>query len=212
MLKIAATGSTGRMGKIVIAEIAQAKDLELQQDLAKTDILIDFSLPAGTLSYLPQCLEYKIPMVIATTGFTMVEQASITQAAQQIPIFMSPNMSTGINVLLVILDKLMHLVAAKATVTITDTHHQHKLDSPSGTALKLMDVIKKSMPELTGNISCNSIRTGEVIGEHNILFTLEGETIEITHKALSRNIFAQGAIQAARWLQHKPAGLYSVMV
>jgi 4-hydroxy-tetrahydrodipicolinate reductase len=212
MLKIAATGSTGRMGKLVIAEIAQAKDLELQQDLTKTDILIDFSLPAGTLLYLPQCLEYKIPMVIATTGFTVVEQESITHAAQQIPIFMSPNMSIGINILQVILDKLVHQLATNTTVAITDIHHQHKLDAPSGTALKLMDVIQQSMPELTGNINCNSIRTGEVIGEHNILFTLEGETIEITHKALSRNIFAKGAIKAARWLQHKPAGLYSIML
>jgi 4-hydroxy-tetrahydrodipicolinate reductase len=194
MLKIAVSGSTGKMGRVVVAEIARAADLDLQQDLAKTNVLIDFSLPVGTLSYLSQCVEHKIPMVIATTGFTPEQKEQIKQAAQKIPILMSPNMSIGVNLIF----------------TITDIHHKHKLDSPSGTALKIMDVISHAAPQLTNKITCNSTRVGEVMGEHNILFTLDNETIELSHKALSRDIFAKGAIKAARWLQNKPVGFYSM--
>jgi 4-hydroxy-tetrahydrodipicolinate reductase len=210
MLKIAVSGSTGKMGRVVVAEIARAADLDLQQDLAKTNVLIDFSLPVGTLSYLSQCVEHKIPMVIATTGFTPEQKEQIKQAAQKIPILMSPNMSIGVNLIFTILEKVVGLLDPSTLVTITDIHHKHKLDSPSGTALKIMDVISHAAPQLTNKITCNSTRVGEVMGEHNILFTLDNETIELSHKALSRDIFAKGAIKAARWLQNKPVGFYSM--
>ncbi len=190
--------------------------------LEKPDVIIDFSTPKATINLLPYCIQSHISLVIATTGFDENEQNEILQASSYIPIFKSSNMSYEITLISHIISELSKKLP-ESEIEIVETHHDQKKDSPSGTALMLADAINKAnngsylynfnrmqkCEKRTPNeIGFSSIRGGNIVGEHSILFFSPDETLEIKHCAHSRSIFAKGSIYAAKFLIGKKAGLY----
>ncbi|VFP88118.1 4-hydroxy-tetrahydrodipicolinate reductase [Candidatus Erwinia haradaeae] len=192
------------------------------------DILIDFTSPKGTLTYLSFCRKHYKSMVIGTTGFNDLEAILIKNASQEIPIVCSSNFSIGATLTLKVVEKIAKIMGEHADIEIIETHHRKKVDSPSGTALAMGKAIAKVMkwdfnqhavyprdrvigPRLEKTISFTSIRCGNVIGEHKVLFADIDEHIEISHKTLDRSVFAKGAITAALWLRTKKIGLFKMI-
>ncbi|MDT9587667.1 MAG: 4-hydroxy-tetrahydrodipicolinate reductase [Candidatus Arsenophonus melophagi] len=195
--------------------------------LDKFDILIDFTRPEGTKYYLSVCKKYGKAMIIGTTGFSEIEKQSIKEAAKIIPIVLAANFSIGINLIFRLLEKAATVIGKYSDIEIIEAHHRYKVDAPSGTALAMGEIIAKAIGSnlkycavydrqgFTGKRKKNSIgfattRAGDIIGEHTAIFANIGERIEITHKASSRMIFANGAIKACFWLKDKNNGLYSM--
>jgi len=191
------------------------------------DVLIDFTRPAPTLAHLAWCVEHQRAIVIGTTGFSEEEKAQIQQAARYIPIVFAPNMSVGVNLSLKLLEMTAKVLGDTVDIEIIEAHHRHKVDAPSGTALRMGEVIADTLERnltdcavygregYTGErdrqiIGFETIRAGDIVGEHTVMFADIGERIEITHKASSRMTFAKGAARAADWLAKKPAGLYDM--
>ena len=189
--------------------------------------LIDFTRPEGTLAHLQVCVAQGTSLVIGTTGFTDEQKAEIAEAAKHIPIVMAPNMSVGVNVTLKLLQMAAKAMATGYDIEIIEAHHRHKVDAPSGTALKMGEVIADALGRdlkdcavyaregVTGerdpsSIGFATIRGGDIVGDHTVLFAGTGERIEITHKSSSRVTYAQGSLRAARFLAGKPAGLYDM--
>jgi 4-hydroxy-tetrahydrodipicolinate reductase len=200
--------------------VAVASDL-----LAPVEVIIDFSTPAGSLSIMHQCLLRQIPLVVATTGLSQSERAEIEEAAQEIPLLIAPNMSLAV----ILLMKLVGEAAAKlkdadADIEVLERHHRFKKDAPSGTALEFARVITRAAGEkrfvhgrqgLVGErprdeIGIHAIRVSDNVGEHTIIFSLMGETLEFTHRAHSRDCYARGAVRAAKYLITKKPGLYTM--
>lgn len=186
------------------------------------NVIIDFSTPEATLSILPYCTLHSIPIVIDTTGFTEEQQNKITDASMQIPIFQSNNMSYQITLMSQIVAELSRKLP-EADIEIVETHHNQKKDSPSGTALLLADSInangsyiyelnrtQKREKRNPKEIGFSSIRGGNIVGEHSVIFFSSNETLEIKHTAHSRTVFAEGAIRAAKFIVSKKVGLYSM--
>ena len=195
--------------------------------LANSHTLIDFTRPEGTLAHLKVCRELGVNAVIGTTGFTEAQKADIAAAAKDIAIMMAPNMSVGVNVTLKLLDLAARALSTGYDIEIIETHHRHKVDAPSGTALKMGEVVAAALGrDLTGHavfaregitgerdplaIGFSAIRGGDIVGEHTVLFAGIGERIEITHKSSSRATYAQGALRAVRFLQGQKPGLYDM--
>ncbi len=193
--------------------------------LLRTDVLIDFTLPDNTMAVIQHCINSNTAIVIGTTGFTDKQQLCISAAAKQIPVLQASNMSIGVNVTMALLRQASRILGSEIPVDITETHHVHKKDSPSGTAITMAETIAETgnrdlnermvvdaneQNYQPGMIYVNSIREGEVVGDHCVSFLLENEKIEISHKAGDRKIFAQGAVKAARWLSGKKPGKYSI--
>ena len=198
-----------------------------EQALANAHTLIDFTRPQGTLKHLEVCRRLGVKMVIGTNGFSEVELQHIKAASAEIAIMMAPNMSVGVNVTL----KLLAL-AAKALdhdydVEIIEAHHRHKVDAPSGTALKMGEVVARASgrdlnthgvfarhghtgERVASSIGFSTIRGGDIVGDHTVLFAGDGERIEITHKSSSRSTYSQGSLRAARFLAGKTSGLYDM--
>ncbi|MCP4653305.1 MAG: 4-hydroxy-tetrahydrodipicolinate reductase [Candidatus Omnitrophica bacterium] len=178
------------------------------KDVEKCECFIEFTSPQATLDHLDYFVKYKVPVVIGTTGLKTDEGTMIEQAAKSIPIVYSPNMSVGVNILF----KLLKDAAAALSgysVAIEEAHHIHKKDSPSGTAKKIAQVINdQGFSIRTPDIS--AIREGEIIGDHKVTFESDVDKIELFHSAKTRDIFAKGAITAAKWLINKQPGLYSM--
>uniref|UniRef100_UPI0034DE68DE 4-hydroxy-tetrahydrodipicolinate reductase n=1 Tax=Candidatus Thiodubiliella endoseptemdiera TaxID=2738886 RepID=UPI0034DE68DE len=237
MIKIAVTGASGRMGQTIIEAINQNKDVELgvafdkdddlNNALDKFDVLIDFTRPEATLEYLAICQQSGKAMVIGTTGFSDEALVQLEKFAQNMPIVFAPNMSVGVNLSLKLLDMAARVIGKEADIEIVEAHHRHKVDAPSGTALKMGGVVANALgrdlakcavygrqgieePRDRETIGFSTIRGGDVVGEHTVSFFMEGERVEITHKASSRMTFANGAVRAAIWLQGNRAGLYSM--
>ncbi|CAC9454571.1 4-hydroxy-tetrahydrodipicolinate reductase (EC 1.17.1.8) [uncultured Gammaproteobacteria bacterium] len=237
MIKIAVTGASGRMGQTIIESINQSDGVELGIALDKGDdlgavlgrfdVLIDFTRPAATLDYLAICVSANKAVVIGTTGFDDAGLAVINNVAKQIPVVFAPNMSIGVNLSLKLLDMAARVIGSDADIEIVEAHHRHKVDAPSGTALKMGEVVANALgrdlskcavygregiekPRDRETIGFSTIRGGDVVGEHTVSFFMEGERVEITHKASSRMTFANGAVRAANWLKGKSAGLYSM--
>ncbi|HQT80581.1 MAG: 4-hydroxy-tetrahydrodipicolinate reductase [Ferrovum sp. 37-45-19] len=198
-----------------------------RKSLESTQVLIDFTRPKATLRHLELCRDLNIPMVIGTTGFSPDERETIFKASETIAIMMAPNMSVGVNVTLSLLDLAARLLTEGFDVEITEAHHRHKVDAPSGTALRLGEVVahargvKLADVALYGRegimgerhpdtIGFATLRGGDVVGDHTVSFLGDGERVEITHKASGRDTFAKGAIKAAKFLQGKNAGLYDM--
>lgn len=192
------------------------------------DVIIDFTTRDATLSLLKRAEENKIPMVIGTTGLDDSDKKDIKKAAEKIPIVFSPNMSIGINLLFILLKKAVELLGEEYDVEIIEAHHRYKKDAPSGTAIALADIIAKAMgTELNragvfsrkgiigerkkGEIGIQTVRAGDIVGDHTVLFATEGERIEFTHRATSRDNFARGAIRAAKWVYKRNPGLYTML-
>ncbi len=195
------------------------------EDIAeKPDVIIDFSIPKATLTMLAYAKKEHIPVVIATTGFSKEENEQIMECSKDLPIFKSANMSFDINLMTRILQEVAKALP-NTDIEIIEAHHNRKIDSPSGTALLLADSINKALDNSMyyefdrhnkhekrskNEIGFSSIRGGNIVGEHTVEFIGENETFEITHKAYSRSIFADGAIKAARFLVNKPNGFYTM--
>jgi 4-hydroxy-tetrahydrodipicolinate reductase len=200
---------------------------DLRQGLAGADVLIDFTRPEGTLAHLAVCRELGVKLVIGTTGFTEAQKADIAQAAQETAIVMAPNMSVGVNVTLKLLEMAAKALATGYDIEIIEAHHRHKVDAPSGTALKMGEVIASAtgrdlnecaVYERFGHtgerdpstIGFSTIRGGDIVGDHTVLFAGTGERIEVTHKSSSRATYAQGSLRAARFLVGQDRGLYDM--
>ena len=195
--------------------------------LNANDVLIDFTRPDGTLEHLKICREKKAKLVIGTTGFTEAQKQIIAEASREIAIVFAPNMSVGVNVCLKLLDMAARVLSEGYDIEIVEAHHRHKVDAPSGTALRMGEVVAQALGRnfkdcavygregVTGErdpstIGFATMRGGDIVGDHTVMFAGIGERIEISHKASSRATFAQGALRAARFLAGKSTGLYDM--
>ena len=200
---------------------------DLREGLKNAKYLIDFTRPEGTLAHLRVCRELGVNMVIGTTGFTDEQKAEIKDAAREIAIVMAPNMAVGVNVVFKLLAQAAKALKEGYDIEIIEAHHRHKVDAPSGTALKMGEVVAEAVGRdlkecavygregVTGErdpstIGFATIRGGDVVGDHTVLFAGIGERIEITHKSSSRATYAQGSLRAVRFLAHQPHGLFGM--
>ena len=200
---------------------------DLRQGLKGCSVLIDFTRPEGTLAHLQVCRELGVAVVIGTTGFTDAQKQEIAAIAHDIPIMMAPNMSVGVNVTLKLLEMAAKVLNTGYDIEIVEAHHRHKVDAPSGTALKMGEVIAGALGRdlkdcavyaregVTGerdpsSIGFATIRGGDIVGDHTVLFAGTGERIEISHKSSSRATYAQGSLRAVRFLAGKQSGLYDM--
>jgi len=215
-----ATAFLGRASGIAVTA-------ELPAGLADADVLIDFTRPEGTLAHLAACRERGVKAVIGTTGFSDEQKARIAEHARHIPIVMAPNMSVGVNVVLKLLDMAARALSTGYDIEIVEAHHRHKVDAPSGTALAMGEAVAQALGRelkdcavyaregVTGErdpstIGFATIRGGDIVGDHTVLFAGTGERIEITHRSASRATYAQGSLRAARFLADKTSGLYGM--
>ncbi|MFM8610733.1 MAG: 4-hydroxy-tetrahydrodipicolinate reductase [Burkholderiaceae bacterium] len=200
---------------------------DLRAGLAPSQVLIDFTRPEGTMAHLAACRAQRVNLVIGTTGFSDAQKAEIAAAAQDIAIVMAPNMSVGVNVTLKLLQMAAQALSSGYDIEIIEAHHRHKVDAPSGTALKMGEVIAEALGRdlkdcavyerygHTGErdaqtIGFSTIRGGDIVGDHTVLFAGTGERIEITHKSASRSTYAQGGLRAARFLAGRTSGLFDM--
>ena len=200
---------------------------KLESVIDNFDVLIDFTAPAVTMAHLELCQRHGKSMVIGTTGFSDEEKAQISGAAKDISIVFAPNMSVGVNLCLKLLDTAARVLGDDVDIEIIEAHHRHKVDAPSGTALRMGEVVADALGRdlkecavygregITGarernTIGFETIRAGDIVGEHTVMFAAEGERVEITHKASSRMTFASGAVRAAGWVFEQPNGLYDM--
>ncbi|MGV3683681.1 MAG: 4-hydroxy-tetrahydrodipicolinate reductase [Acidovorax sp.] len=200
---------------------------DIKAGLQNADVLIDFTRPEGTLAHLAVCAELGVKMVIGTTGFSDEQKAEIAALAQRTAVVMAPNMSVGVNVTLKLLEMAAKAMATGYDIEIIEAHHRHKVDAPSGTALKMGEVIAEAMGRdlkecavyaregITGerdpsSIGFAAIRGGDIVGDHTVLFAGVGERIEITHKSSSRTTYAQGSLRAVRYLAAHKTGLHDM--
>ncbi len=198
-----------------------------RESLGGAQVLIDFTRPEGTLAQLAICRELNVAAVIGTTGFSEVQKAEIAEMAKHIPIVLAPNMSVGVNVTLKLLEMAAKALSTGYDIEIVEAHHRHKVDAPSGTALKMGEVIATALGRdladcavyaregVTGerdpsSIGFATIRGGDIVGDHTVLFAGTGERIEITHKSASRVTYAQGSLRAARFLRGHASGLFDM--
>ena len=219
------------LGTDAMAFLGQTSGVAITADLGmglkNTHTLIDFTRPEGTLAHLRACRELGVNVVIGTTGFSDTQKAEIAAAAQDIAIVMAPNMSVGVNVTLKLLEMAAKALATGYDIEIIEAHHRHKVDAPSGTALKMGEVIANAIGRdlkdcavyarqgVTGerdpsSIGFATIRGGDIVGDHTVLFAGTGERIEISHKASSRATSAQGSLRAVRFLRGQKTGLFDM--
>jgi 4-hydroxy-tetrahydrodipicolinate reductase len=206
----------GKLGVVLRA------DVPLEQ---RVDVLVDFSSPEGTMSVLPVCVQRRIPLVVATTGHTPEQRKDIEEAAHETALLLAPNMSLAVNVLFQLVRQAALLLRDKDfDVEIVERHHRFKKDAPSGTALHFARIIQEALGSgeirhgregITGErphheIGMHALRVGDNVGEHTIVFSTLGETLELTHKGHTRDSYARGALLAAKFLAGKPAGRYTM--
>lgn len=200
---------------------------DVRAGLARAKVLIDFTRPEGTMEHLAACRELGINAVVGTTGFSAQQKDEIAAIARDIAIVMAPNMSVGVNVTFKLLEMAAKALATGYDIEIIEAHHRHKVDAPSGTALKMGEVIAAALGRdlasaavyaregVTGErdpstIGFSTIRGGDIVGDHTVLFAGTGERIEITHRSSSRATYAQGSLRAVRFLAGKRSGLFDM--
>lgn len=250
-MKIGVTGCAGRMGKMLCQAVIEA-GLELSggterpespvigQELGKgkvfadikelfavSDAVLDFTAPAASVANAKAAAETGKVLVIGTTGLTEAQRAEVAKAAEKAPIVLAPNMSVGVNLLQVLVEKVASILDPAYDIEIVEMHHRNKVDAPSGTALALGKAAAKGRGESLDKVACYerhgvigarpageigfaTLRGGDVVGDHTVIFAGTGERIELTHKASSRAVFANGAVRAALWAAGQKAGLYSM--
>jgi len=209
----------GALGVKVVDDLASVID--------QFDVLIDFTRPDASMAFIESCRQAGKKIVIGTTGYSEAQKAVIAEAAKDVAIVLAPNMSVGVNLALKLLEMTAKVMGDYTDIEVIEAHHRHKVDAPSGTALRMGEVIADALGRdlkdcaiygREGNtgerdrktIGFSTIRAGDIVGEHTVMFADEGERVEITHKATSRMTFANGAIRAAVWLKDKPNGLYDM--
>lgn len=204
------------------ADFPVFKDIHLSD--IECDVVLDFSRPSSLNDLIEYCAEKKLPLVLCTTGYSEYELNLIKEASKNIPIFKSANMSIGINVINSVLKNISKKLYEDFDIEIIEKHHNQKVDSPSGTALLLADTIKNSVPEKLeytygrsghskrskNEIGIHAVRGGSIVGDHDVIFAGTGECIEIKHTAISRNVFAIGAIKASAFMKGKSSGMYNM--
>jgi 4-hydroxy-tetrahydrodipicolinate reductase len=240
-IRVAIAGANGRMGRTLIDAVAADRELELavlldvsgvgkeiagqtvtadSANVADADVLVDFTRPDGTLAHL----KHAKACVIGTTGFDEKGKHRIAAASKRIPVVLSPNFAIGVNVLFKLAETAAQTLGEGYDVEIIEAHHRHKVDAPSGTALKLGELIAAVLKKKdfafgrhgdTGErparqIGFHAIRGGDIVGEHTVVYAGAGERIELTVRSQSRMTYALGALRAAKWLKGKPAGLYDM--
>lgn len=244
MIKVLLNGANGKMGSEVIETISRTEGIEIvcgfdreetnqngfpvynsiDKIMEKVDVIIDFSVPVATFEILKYAKKNKTPIVIATTGFSKEQLEEIKKLSKEIPVFRSSNMSLDINLMASLIQKVAQ-VLTEADIEIVETHHNRKVDSPSGTAILLADAInevlenkkeytfdrmQKREKRSKDEIGFSSIRGGNIVGEHSVKFFGESESLEIKHTAYSRQVFAEGAINAAKFIVAQEPGLYDM--
>lgn len=238
MNQILVTGKSGRMGQAVIAAVEENPQAQLAgthdagEDLptaiVEADTVIDFTIHSFTNELIQAAIETDTRLVIGTTGHSDEERAAIVEASKRLPIVYAPNFSIGVNTLFWLTRKAAQVLKQdRFDIEVTEMHHRHKIDAPSGTARRLLEILNEETDTsyeedirhgrvgLTGartqrEIGMHTLRGGDVVGDHTVMFAADGERIELTHKASSRMTFAAGAVHAAVWLADKPAGLYDM--
>ncbi len=215
-------GEQAGLGRINVPVIS-----DLLAVIGEFDVLIDFTQPEPTIKHLEICRANHKKVVIGTTGFTTEQKDQISKAAGDIAVVLAPNMSVGVNLSLKLLEIAAKVMGGYTDIEVIEAHHRHKVDAPSGTALRMGEVVAEVLGRdlndcavygregFTGErnrntIGFSTIRAGDIVGEHTVMFADEGERVEITHKASSRMTFANGAMRAASWLEQKPKGLYDM--
>ncbi|WP_193213963.1 4-hydroxy-tetrahydrodipicolinate reductase [Luteolibacter marinus] len=238
MIQLLVTGMSGRMGQAVLqaageepaVTVAATHDAgeNLAAAIAQANTVIDFTMHKFTGELVEAALENGTHLVIGTTGHTEDERELIRQAAEKIPIVYAPNFSVGVNTLFWLTQKAARILTQdRFDIEVTEMHHRHKIDAPSGTARRLLEILNEETgtsydkdiahgrfgnvgPRPPREIGMHTLRGGDVVGDHTVMFAADGERIELTHKASSRMTFAAGAVRAAVWLYDKPAGLYDM--
>lgn len=231
MIKLGIAGACGKMGRRIFELAAHDKDFEITLALEKKgtpligremgklkvssspdgvfliDVLIDFTLPEAVETNLDYVARYKKALVLGTTGLNEAQLKKVEEISGVIPVVFSPNMAVGVNVLFNLLPEIAQKLGPDYHVEIVEAHHRGKKDAPSGTAKKMMQVIYDATKR---DLPIHSIRLGDIIGDHTVIFCGNSERIEIKHQAHTRDLFAVGALKAAKWVVGKPAGLYSM--
>jgi 4-hydroxy-tetrahydrodipicolinate reductase len=218
----------GLVAHLGLMEVPVSDDLDKAIETAgKVDVVIDFTHPEASVQHAEVCAQRGISLVVGSTGFSSAARASVQQLAERIAVVMSPSMSVGVNLMIQVAGQLAEVLGPSYDIEILETHHRKKLDAPSGTALRLAEVLAERLgrdprrdivtaregevgERPPDQIGIQSLRGGDVVGEHSILFFGQGERLELTHRATSRDQFASGAVRAARWLAGRPPGLYSM--
>jgi len=219
------------LGTDASAFLGRPSGVEITADLARglqgAQVLIDFTRPEGTLAHVQACRAQGVNLVIGTTGFSDAQKAEIAAAAKDIAIVLAPNMSVGVNVTLKLLEMAAKALSTGYDIEIIEAHHRHKVDAPSGTALRMGEVIADALGRdlkdcavyaregVTGerdpsSIGFATIRGGDIVGDHTVLFAGTGERIEISHKSSNRSGYAQGSLRAVRFLADKKSGLFNM--
>ncbi len=212
-------GGVGKLDVKIVGDIAQVVN--------QFDVLIDFSSPEATLANIKICAAHNKAIVVGTTGFSDSEKAELLSYQSQIPLLLSANFSTGVNLCFKLLDIAARVLGDEYDVEVYEAHHRHKVDSPSGTAVRMGEVLANALsrdlkqvavygregqlgPRTRDTIGFATVRGGDVVGDHTVMFMADGERVEITHKASSRLAFANGAVRAAVWLQQQKSGLFDM--
>ena len=251
-MRVAIAGAGGKMGRALIEAVQADASLtlgaaldapgspalateignvtvgsDIRAAVSAADLLIDFTRPEGTLAHLDICRAKKVKAVIGTTGFSAEQKDTIAAAGTDIAIVLAPNMSVGVNLCLKLLDLAAKILEEGYDVEIIEAHHRHKADAPSGTAIRMGEVVAQALGRnlsecavygregVTGErnaktIGFATVRGGDIVGDHTVMFAGAGERVEIAHKASSRATFAQGALRAARFLASKQTGFYDM--
>lgn len=245
MTKIIMNGCNGRMGQVITRLVADDNDCQIVAGFdindstqntypvftnpddftGEADVVIDFSHPSALTGVLSYCKKRKLPVILATTGYTEEQKAEFKAASNEIPVFFSANMSLGINLLIDLAKKATKLLEGNFDIEIVERHHNQKIDAPSGTALAIADAIDETLSypaeyvydrhsvrrkRKNTEIGIHSVRGGTIVGDHDVIFAGTDEVIELKHSAHSKEVFAVGAVKAAKFIATKPAGMYSM--
>lgn len=231
MIKLGIAGVCGKMGRRIYELASYDKDLEVSlglekkgtpligKDLGKikvsssadglflVDVFVDFTIPEASEANLDYVARYKKALVLGTTGMSESQIKKVEEISNIVPVVFSPNMSVGVNVLFTMLPEIAKRLGPDYNIEIVEAHHQAKKDAPSGTAKKMAEVLRDAVKR---NIPTHSVRLGDIVGDHTVIFCGNSERIEIKHQAHTRDLFAIGALRAAKWIADKPAGLYTM--
>ena len=217
--RVLLVGAEGRMGQAVTAAAAKDASLTIVAGIERNDpiapviescdVVIDFSAAAATETICQACAQHGRPLVLGTTGHSAAQKDAVAAAARKIPLVFAANFSVGVNVLFALTRRATELLGGDFDLDVIELHHRMKKDAPSGTAKRLLEILQ----EVRGDdraIAAQSIRAGDIVGEHTVIFAGSGERLELTHRAASRETFAAGALRAARWVINQPVGLYNM--
>jgi 4-hydroxy-tetrahydrodipicolinate reductase len=238
MIRTVITGASGRMGSTLLRLVRDSQELELVGSIGRQDdldqaleagqaqVVIDFTSPEASVAYARTCARRGVAMVIGSTGFSPQARAEVASCATSIPIVLAPNTSVGVNVVFRMAAELARILGDGYDVEVLEAHHRMKKDAPSGTALKLAEVLAEALgrgqeditfarhgqigPRPRREIGVQTLRGGDVVGEHTVFFYGEGERIELTHRATHRDQFGVGALRAARWVAGRAPGFYDM--